>query len=224
VKAVGEDETEGNTASTYVSGKTSVFQMPHLLLGVMALFFYVGVETLPMASIIVFAKSVFGENVANPEGYAKYVPIGMFVGYVFGVLMIPKIISQTTALKLFTIIGLAATLCVIFLPGEIGIYGLIAIGFANSIMWGAIWPLAIADLGKFTKTGASLLVMGIVGGAVLPLIFGFLLDLFKTTDVSTVADYQHAYWIFIPAYLFILYFGTYGYKIRKRDKVFVIKN
>lgn len=215
VKAVGEDEAEGNTTSTYASGKTSVFQMPHLLLGVLALFFYVGVETLPMASIIGFAKSVFGENVANPEGYAKYVPIGMFVGYVFGVLMIPKIISQTTALKLFTIIGLAATLCVIFLPGEIGIYGLIAIGFANSIMWGAIWPLAIADLGKFTKTGASLLVMGIVGGAVLPLIFGFLLDLFKTTDVSTVADYQHAYWIFIPAYLFILYFGTYGYKIRK---------
>ena len=90
-------------------------------------------------------------------------------------------------------------------------------------MWGAIWPLAIADLGKFTKTGASLLVMGIVGGAVLPLIFGFLLDLFKTTDVSTVTDYQHAYWIFIPAYLFILYFGTYGYKIRKSDNVFVIK-
>ncbi|MGB4415297.1 MAG: glucose/galactose MFS transporter [Paludibacter sp.] len=216
VKAVGEDETQENATSNYATGKTSVFQMPHLLLGVIALFFYVGVETLPMASIIGFAKSVFGENVANPEGYAKYVPIGMFVGYVFGVLMIPKIISQTTALKLFTIIGLVATLCVIFLPGEIGIYGLIAIGFANSIMWGAIWPLAIADLGKFTKTGASLLVMGIVGGAVLPLIFGFLLDLFKTTDVSTVTDYQHAYWIFLPAYLFILYFGTFGYKIRKK--------
>ena len=216
VKAAGEDETDQSAASTYATGKTSVFQMPHLLLGVLALFFYVGVETLPMASIIGFAKSVFGESVANPEGYAKYVPIGMFVGYVFGVLMIPKIISQTSALRLFTIIGLAASLCVIFLPGEMGIYGLVAIGFANSIMWGAIWPLAIADLGKFTKTGASFLVMGIVGGAVLPLIFGFLIDLFKTGDVSTISDYQHAYWIFIPAYLFILYFGTYGYKIRKK--------
>lgn len=216
VKAAGEDETEESTTSTYASGKTSVFQMPHLLLGVLALFFYVGVETLPMASIIGFAKSLFGENVANPEGYAKYVPIGMFVGYVFGVLMIPKVISQTNALKLFTIIGLVASLCVIFLPGEMGIYGLIAVGFANSIMWGAIWPLAIADLGKFTKTGASLLVMGIVGGAVLPLIFGFLLDLFKTAELSTMTEYQHAYWIFIPAYLFILYFGTIGYKIRKK--------
>ena len=216
VKAAGEDETDHSSASTYANGKTSVFQMPHLLLGVLALFFYVGVETLPMASIIGFAKAVFGENVANPEGYAKYVPIGMFVGYVFGVLMIPKIISQTSALRLFAIIGLAASFCVIFLPGEMGIYCLIAIGFANSIMWGAIWPLAIADLGKFTKTGASFLVMGIVGGAVLPLIFGFLVDLLKTEDVSSIRDYQNAYWIFIPAYLFILYFGMFGYKIRKK--------
>ncbi|MFZ4547365.1 MAG: glucose/galactose MFS transporter [Bacteroidales bacterium] len=216
VKAAGEDESDKSITSSYATGKTSVFQMPHLLLGVLALFFYVGVETLPMASIIGFAKAIFGENVANPEGYAKYVPIGMFVGYVFGVLMIPKLISQTNALKLFAVIGLVASLCVIFLPGEIGIYCLVAVGFANSIMWGAIWPLAIADLGKFTKSGASLLVMGIVGGAVLPLLFGFLIDFFKTAETSSITDYQHAYWIFIPAYLYILYFGTVGYKIRKK--------
>ena len=216
VKAAGEDETDERANESYASGKTSILQMPHLLLGVLALFFYVGVETLSMASIIGFAKAIFGENVSNPESYAKYIPIGMFVGYVLGFLTIPKIISQTNALKLFTIIGLVASLCVIFLPGEIAIYGLIAIGFANSILWGAIWPLAIADLGKFTKTGASLLVMGIVGGAVIPLIFGFIIDLIKTTDQSSIVDYQHAYWIFVPAYLFILYFGTYGYKIRKK--------
>ena len=215
VKAAGEDEADVQVGS-YASTKTSIFQMPHLLSGVLALFLYVGVETLPMVSIIGYAKSVFGENMSNPEGYAKYVPIGMFIGYIFGATMIPKFISQQHALSLFTIIGLVAALGVIFLPGEVGIFGLIAIGFANSIMWGAIWPLAIVDLGKFTKKGASLLVMGIVGGAVLPLIFGFLLDLFKTTDISTVADYQRAYWIFIPAYLFILYFGMYGYKIRKK--------
>jgi len=217
VKAAGEDESDASVASAYATGKTSIFQMPHLLLGVLALFFYVGVETLPMASIIGFAKSIFGENMANPEGYAKYVPIGMFIGYIFGATMIPKIISQINSLRLFTMIGLIASLCVIFIEGEWAIYSLIAIGFANSIMWGAIWPLAIADLGKFTKTGASLLVMGIVGGAILPLIFGFLLDFFKTAEISTIADYQHAYWIFIPAYLFIFYFGTIGYKIRKNN-------
>ncbi len=217
VKAAGEDESDESSASAYAAGKTSVFQMPHLLLGVLALFLYVGVETLPMASIIGFAKTVFSEGMANPEGYAKYVPIGMFVGYVFGVIMIPKIISQTNALKLFAVIGLIASLSVIFLPGEMGIYSLVAIGFANSIMWGAIWPLAIADLGKFTKSGASLLVMGIVGGAVLPLIFGLLVDLFKIGNVSTVGDYQNAYWVFIPAYAFILYYGIHGYKLRTKD-------
>ena len=217
VKAEGEDEDVVESKSdSYAVGKTSIFQMPHLLLGALALFFYVGVETLPMASIIGFAKAVFGENVANPEGYAKYVPIGMFVGYVFGVVMIPRIISQTKALQLFTLIGLVASLCVVLLPGEMAIFGLIAIGFANSIMWGAIWPLAIVDLGKFTKSGSSLLVMGIVGGAIIPLIFGLLLDFFKTTELPSVADYQSSFWIFIPAYLFILFFGTIGYKIRTK--------
>lgn len=217
VKAEGEDEDVVESKSdSYAAGKTSIFQMPHLLLGALALFFYVGVETLPMASIIGFAKAVFGENVANPEGYAKYVPIGMFVGYVFGVVMIPRIISQTKALQLFTLIGLVASFCVILLPGEMAIFGLIAIGFANSIMWGAIWPLAIVDLGRFTKTGSSLLVMGIVGGAIIPLIFGLLLDFFKTTELPYVADYQNSFWILIPAYLFILFFGTIGYKIRTK--------
>ena len=217
VKAEGEDEDVVESKSdSYAAGKTSIFQMPHLLLGALALFFYVGVETLPMASIIGFAKAVFGENVANPEGYAKYVPIGMFVGYVFGVVMIPRIISQTKALQLFTLIGLVASFCVILLPGEMAIFGLVAIGFANSIMWGAIWPLAIVDLGRFTKTGSSLLVMGIVGGAIIPLIFGLLLDFFKTTELPSVADYQNSFWILIPAYLFILFFGTIGYKIRTK--------
>ncbi len=217
VKAEGEDEDAVESKSdSYAAGKTSIFQMPHLLLGALALFFYVGVETLPMASIIGFAKAVFGENVANPEGYAKYVPIGMFVGYVFGVVMIPRIISQTKALQLFTLIGLVASFCVILLPGEMAIFGLVAIGFANSIMWGAIWPLAIVDLGRFTKTGSSLLVMGIVGGAIIPLMFGLLLDFFKTTELPSVADYQNSFWILIPAYLFILFFGTIGYKIRTK--------
>jgi fucose permease len=216
VKAAGEDATDRILESDYSAKKTSVFQMPHLLLGVLSLFFYVGVETLPMASIIGFSKAIFGDNVANPEQYAKYVPIGMFVGYVFGLLMIPRIISQKNALKLFTIIGLVASLSVIFLPGEIGIYSLIAVGFANSILWGAIWPLAIADLGRFTKTGASFLVMGIVGGAVIPFLFGMLIDLLRVGTSPSVSDYQSAYLIFIPAYLFILYFGTIGYKIRKK--------
>lgn len=214
VKAEGEDETREETATSITGNKTSIMQFPHLLLGVLALFVYVGVETLPMASMLDFAKSVF--PLADLTGYSKFVPIGLMVGYIFGVLMIPRIISQTSALKIVALLGIGASLALIFLPGNIGIYCLALIGFANSLMWPAIWPLAIADLGKFTKTGASMLVMGIVGGAVIPLIFGILVDSFKGSNaLVTTANLQSAYWIFIPCYLFILYFAIAGHRIRR---------
>jgi MFS transporter, FHS family, L-fucose permease len=215
VKAEGEDEDDSESATDEAEAKKSVFQFPHLLLGMLALFLYVGVETLPMASIIGYAKAVFGDNLANPESYAIYVPVGMFVGYIFGVILIPKIISQTKALILFTLIGIVSALGLIFLPGAVGIYAFASIGFANSVMWGAIWPLSIVGLGRFTKAGASLLVMSIVGGAIIPLLFGFLLDSVKTGTVIAIHDYQHVYWIFVPAYLFILFFATIGHKIKK---------
>ncbi|MBD0851254.1 MFS transporter [Maribacter arenosus] len=215
VKAEGEDESDEAATSGYAAGKTSIFQFPHLLLGVVALFIYVGVETLPMVSIIGFAKAIFGDTAQNLDSFAIYVPLGLVIGYIFGVLMIPNFISQTAALRLFSWLGIVSVLLMIFLPGEYGIYCMALVGFSNSLMWPAIWPLAIADLGKFTKTGASLLVMGIVGGAIIPLIFGYLIDLIKTTELATVSDYQNAYWIFIPAYLYILYFAVKGNKIRK---------
>ncbi|MCW3789011.1 MFS transporter [Plebeiibacterium sediminum] len=213
VKAEGEDEDDSTVESK--NTKTSVFQFPHLLLGVLALFIYVGVETLPMVSIIGYAKTVFGDANVNLDNFAMYVPLGLVAGYIFGVIMIPRFISQTNALKMFSWIGIVAALLLIYLPGEYGIYMMAFIGFANSLMWPAIWPLSIADLGKFTKTGASLLVMGIVGGAVLPLIFGVLIDALKSSEIATTSDYQNAYWIFVPAYAYILFFALKGCKIRK---------
>ncbi|MGQ1788437.1 MFS transporter [Saccharicrinis sp. GN24d3] len=214
VKAEGEeDDPQDQSGETYA--KTSIFQFPHLLLGVAALFIYVGVETLPMVSVIGYAKAVFGDTAKDLDSFSIYVPLGLVIGYLFGVVMIPKYMSQTTALKVFSWIGIVSALLLIFLPGELGIYTMALIGFANSLMWPAIWPLAMADLGKFTKTGASLLVMGIVGGAVLPLIFGFIVDFVKTTEVTTVAHYKSAFWIYIPSYLYILFFAVKGYKIRK---------
>jgi MFS transporter, FHS family, L-fucose permease len=214
VRAEGEDDSAADAATSVTGNKTSILQFPHLLLGILTIFIYVGVETLPMASMVDFAKSIFPAN-TDLAGFTKFVPIGMMIGYIFGVLMIPKMISQTLALKLVAVTGIIASLAVIYLPGNYGIYCLGLIGFANSLMWPAIWPLAIADLGKFTKTGSSLLVMGIVGGAIIPLIFGLLVDAFKTGDVILTSTYQSAYWIFIPCYLFILYYAVAGHKIRR---------
>jgi MFS transporter, FHS family, L-fucose permease len=214
VKAEGEDESADLQTTSVSSGKTSIFQFPHLILGVVALFLYVGIETLPMASIISYAQIVFGEGVAV-EGFSAYVTIGLVAGYIVGVIAIPRLISQTNALVLFSLIGISSALVLIMVPGKTGVYALALASFANSLMWPAIWPLAIADLGRFTKTGSSLLVMGIVGGAVIPLMFGLLVDAWKATEIATAIDYRRAYWIFIPAYLFILYYALKGHRIRR---------
>jgi glucose/galactose transporter len=215
VKAEGEDETDTTVTSSITGNKTSIMQFPHLLLGVLTLFVYVGVETLPMASMIDFARSVFPDQ-TDFTSFSKYVPIGLVLGYICGLALIPKVISQTTALKIVSLIGIVGSILLVFAPGNMAIYCLGLLGFANSLMWPAIWPLAIADLGKFTKTGASMLVMGIVGGAVIPFIFGVLVDAFKVGDQITTATYQHAYWIFVPCYLIILYFAVAGNKIRTK--------
>ncbi len=217
VKAEGEDEDEagGTAESSYASGKTSILQFPHLMLGMLALFLYVGIETLPMASIIDFARTTFGDA-DNLESYSKFVTLGLVAGYLFGVITIPRFISQTRALISFAILGIISSLLLIYLPPRFAFYALLLASFSNSLMWPAIWPLAIKDLGRFTKAGASMLVMAIVGGAVIPLIFGVIVDAVKTTEAPLVTDYQTAYWVMVPCYLFILYYAASGHKVRTK--------
>jgi fucose permease len=116
----------------------------------------------------------------------------------------------------FAILGVLSSLLLIYLPPKFAFYALLLTSFSNSLMWPAIWPLAIKDLGRFTKAGASLLVMAIVGGAVIPLIFGVIVDAVKTTEAAIVTDYQTAYWVMVPCYLFILYFAIAGHKVRTK--------
>jgi len=214
VKAVGEDEEEA-AESSYAAKKTSIFQFPHLMLGVFALFVYVGIETLPMASIIDFARATFGD-VPNLQNYSKFVTLGLVAGYIFGVIAIPRFISQQKALIAFSLLGIGSSMLLIYLPAQYAFYALLMISFSNSLMWPAIWPLAMKDLGKFTKIGASLLVMAIVGGAVIPFIFGTIVDAVKITEEALVGDYQTAYWVMVPCYLFILYFAVSGHKVRTK--------
>jgi fucose permease len=121
---------------------------------------------------------------------------GMVLGYLLGVKFIPKAVSQSTALVMCAILGIATSIIIVLVPASVSIYMVTVLGFANSLLWPAIFPLALADLGKYTKTGSSLLVMGIIGGALLPLLFGYVAD---------VWSYQNAYLVCVPSYLFILY-------------------
>ncbi len=204
IKAIGEDDNDGSETSSYAATKTSIFQFPHLMLGVLAIFFDIGVEYIALSTINDYAAIL---NLPSPANYVWYVSAGMVLGYLSGVFFIPKYVSQGMALLISTISGIVVTIMIVLLPVGISIYFVALLGLANALMWPAIWPLAIADLGKFTKMGSSFLVTGIIGGAFLPLLFGYIAD---------EASYQIAYLVCLPAYLYIMYFALSGSKIRTR--------
>ncbi len=201
VKAAGEDDSSIEDCP-YAANKTSVWQFPHLLLGVLALFLYVGVETISLSTLVDYAESL---GLANPERYALIAPIGMVVGYICGVLFIPKYISQSNALLVCSILAIFGSFMVVLTPEAVSIYFIVFMALGCSLMWPAIWPLAMVDLGKFTKAGSSLMVIAIVGGALIPTIYGFLKD---------VVGSQNAYWLCIPCFLYILYYALKGHKVR----------
>lgn len=205
VKAEGEDASPDESADgSCPSGKTSVFQFPHLLLGCVALFLYVGVETVSLGTLVDYANSLGLPNAAN---YAWIAPIGIVIGYICGIIFIPRYINQATALKICSVIAILGSILVVITPSDISIYFVSLMALGCSLMWPALWPLAIADLGRFTKSGSSLLIMAMFGGAVIPTVYGWLKDSYSA---------QQAYWLCLPCFLFILYYGMYGCKIRTK--------
>lgn len=203
VKAAGEDESDTTTASnSYADGKTSILQFPHLLLGCLALFLYVGVETISLATATGYAQSLGLEG----DNYGFIPSVGMIVGYVCGVIFIPRYLSQAAAMRICAIIALVGSIAVAVVPNPVfSVCCIFLMALGCSLMWPALWPLAMADLGKFTKVGSSLLTMAIAGGAVMPWLQGLVQDAFS---------YQTSYWVSVPCFLFILYYGLAGYKVR----------
>lgn len=203
VKAAGEDESDTTTTSnSYADGKTSILQFPHLLLGCLALFLYVGVETISLATATGYAQSLGLEG----DNYGFIPSVGMIVGYVCGVIFIPRYLSQAAAMRICAIIALVGSIAVAVVPNPVfSVCCIFLMALGCSLMWPALWPLAMADLGKFTKAGSSLLTMAIAGGAVMPWLQGLVQDAFS---------YQTSYWVSVPCFLFILYYGLAGYKVR----------
>jgi glucose/galactose transporter len=185
--------------------KLSLWDFPHAILGFIAIFVYVGVEVMAADTIVLYGQSQ-GIKLDIARQFTTYTLGFMVLGYIVGILTIPKVISQGKALAISAIIGAVFTVLAIVTKGYTSVTFIALLGLANALMWPAIWPLAIADLGKLTKAGSALLIMGIAGGATIPLLYGFLSD----NGFSN----QTAYWIMIPFYLFILYFALSGHKIR----------
>jgi FHS family L-fucose permease-like MFS transporter len=204
---VHEEETNIDTENT--KDKNSILQFPHLLLGALAIFFYVGVEVI---SYDTFAG--FGEHLGFPldiaKNFATYTGYALLVGYVFNIIAIPKYISQQKAMRTLTLLSIVLVILSVFTTGKIAVICFMLLGFSNAVMWPAIWPLAIDGLGKFTKTGSAFLIMGIVGGAILPPLYGKISEL--------INNKQLAYLIMIPAYLYILYYAVSGHTLGREKK------
>jgi len=197
--------TENNESSNAENEKNSIFQFPHLLLGVVTLFLYVGIEVIAGDTIIRYGQSI-GISLENAKSFTSYTMIAMLGGYVLGIILIPKILSQHKALQYSAILGIIFSLAAIFTNGFTSVFFIAILGLANALIWPSVWPLAIHGLGKFINKGSALLIMAISGGAILPLLWGKISDIFNS---------QLAYWVLIPAYIFILFYATKGYKIKK---------
>ncbi len=200
-----DTDNEDEAVAAANTRKTSIFQFPHLLLGVATLFFYTGVEVMAGDTIISYGASQ-GIPLSTAKFFTTFTLVAMIAGYIVGIISIPKYITQAKALRISAIVGLIFSFGAIFSHGYVSVAFIALLGLANSLMWPAIWPLAIADLGRFTKIGSSLLIMAIAGAALLPLLYGRLVDVFNATQ---------AYWILVPCYLFIAYYAVKGHKIRR---------
>lgn len=209
VSPLPEVNDEKENPDTDTSGKTSIWQHTYLFLGVLGIFFYVGAEVIAGDSIIAYGTSM-GISEEEAKFFTSYTLAGMLAGYLLGIILTPKFMSQETLLKICAVLGLVLTACVMFTTGRTSIYCLAALGIANAIMWPAIWPMSLKGLGKFTKTGSALLIMGIIGGALIPPLFGWMID--------TMGSQASAYVILIPCYLYILYFAVSGHKVGYKGK------
>ena len=222
-----EVSPEGESFNSNATSHPSIFKHRNLILGVIALFFYVGVEVIAGDTIIRYGESL---NIAmsSAKYFTSLMLIFMVIGYFIGVALIPRVISQKNALAVCAVLGVIYTLAAVLVPAHLIVYipfiDLVSfspvtltipytvlfvalLGLANSLVWPAIWPLALNGAGKYTKIGSAFLIMAIAGGATLPLVYGWLTQVLHNT--------QQAYWIAIPCYLVILFYALSGYKLKK---------
>ena len=200
--------------------KTSILQFPHLWLGVLALFLYVGVEVVAGDTIISYGISL-NIPVEEAKFFTLFTLMAMVVTYALGVFLIPKYISQSFALKVSAILGIILSFCIVYTSGFTSVLFVAALGIANALVWPAIWPLALTGLGKFTKTASALLIMAISGGAIIPPLYGTLVDGKKEELIATGINEGSAlaeaasfgYWILLPCYIVILYYAFWGHKV-----------
>jgi FHS family L-fucose permease-like MFS transporter len=211
-----EINTENESPELVIAnaGKKRIFQFPHLILGAVAIFLHVGTQVIAIDTIIGYANSMH-VNLLEAKVFPSYTLFATICGYIFGIICIPRFIRQVNALRFCTILGMILTLLIIYANKQvtfmghsvdISIWFVVLLGFANSLVWAGIWPLALDGLGRFTKLGASIMIMGLCGNAILPLVYGYFADQYNVRE---------AYWVLFPCYLYLVFYAVYGHKIRR---------
>lgn len=203
---IDDPQTHGEEEPGAEAGSLPLWAHKNLVFGAIALFLYVGVEVIAADTII-----NYGLYLNIPASEAKFFTSltlsGMVAGYLVGIMVTPRFLSQRQVLAISAILGLACCLGIEALEGKNSVYALAALGFANAMIWPTIWPLALDGLGRHTKTGSAILIMGIAGGAILPLVYGHLADLYHP---------KFAYVMLFPCYGFILLFSLWGSRLKPR--------
>ncbi|TJY67842.1 sugar MFS transporter [Sphingobacterium alkalisoli] len=209
-----DTETEDEQMATSNADKKSILDFPHLVFGAIAIFFHVGSQVIAVDSIINYVAAT-GVPFLEAKVFPSYTLTATIVGYLLGIAFIPKIMSQLTALRICTISGLLLSVMIILVEGNVAFLGhstdisvwfIVLLGFANSMIWAGVWPLALDNLGRFIKIGASLLIMGLCGNAIMPLIYGYLAD---------THGLKEAYWVLVPCYMYLIFYAYYGFKLKR---------
>jgi len=212
-----EDENQIDLTGLSTNAKKSILDFPHLVLGSVAIFFHVGSQVIAVDSIINYAQH-HGLTFYEAKAFPSYTLSATIVGYLLGIFLIPRYLTQLTALRFCTCLGLMLSIGMLILSQKVQLFGyqtdisvwlLVLMGFANSMIWAGVWPLAMSDLGKFLKIGASLLVMALCGNAIIPMIYGYFAD---------QIGLREAYWVLLPCYVYLIYYAFYGFKLRSWKK------
>lgn len=200
----------------------SIGSYPYLILGVFAIFFHVAAQVISIDTIISYAQSM-GFSLHEAKIFPSITLSCALLGYLLGILLIPKFVSQQYMFRICTVSGLLLSICVIFIPGEISIYGhttslsiwcLSLMGMCNALIYAGIWPLAIHDLGHWTNLGSSLMVMALCGNAFMPVIYGLIADQYGL---------RTGYIVLVPCFLYLIFYAFYGYKINYWSELWIQK-
>ena len=192
--------------------RNSILQYPYLILGAIALFLHLGAQAVSVNTIMGYAQGM-GIDLLDAKIFPSLTLGCILFGYLIGIIVIPKFISQQKALVVCSITGFVLSLLVVFTSGNINFWGLgtdisiwflVLLGIPNSLIYAGIWPLAIRNLGKYTSLGSSILVMGLCGNAIVPMIYAWLVD--------STSSLQTGYWVLPVCFAFMIYYALKGYK------------